>query len=434
VITDNKVISKKFYSLNNFDEIPQIQGLSSQDKFAMQVVAHVFPFRTNSYILENLIDWKKGVEDPMFRLNFMDREMLAESEFVSLADALRNKASSEEIKTITNQIRLNLNPHPAGQLTANVPQLEDQPVQGIQHKYRETVLIFPSPGQTCFAYCTYCFRWPQFVDINGYKFSTNGDNHFLDYIRQHKEITDVIITGGDPMIMSAANLSKYVEPFLEPEFEHIQNIRIGTKVLGHWPYRFLTDEDSDDLLRLFERVVENGKHLAFMSHFSHPIELSTEAVKQASLRIRSTGAVIRTQAPLIRNINDSGNLWADLWKEQVKLGMIPYYMFVERDTGPRNYFEIPLFRALDIYSEAIQQVSGLARTVRGPSMSAYPGKVCIEGITEINQEKLFVLSFLQARSPEWVKTPFFAQYNEDAVWLDDLKPALGHPKFFFETP
>jgi L-lysine 2,3-aminomutase len=83
------------------------------------------------------------------------------------------------------------------------------------------------------------------------------------------------------------------------------------------------------------------------------------------------------------------------------MGMIPYYMFVERDTGPQDYFAVPLARGYDIFRQAYQGVSGLARTVRGPSMSATPGKVCVDGVTEVAGIKVFVLHMIQARDPAW---------------------------------
>ncbi len=131
-------------------------------------------------------------------------------------------------------------------------------------------------------------------------------------------------------------------------------------------------------------------------------------------------------------INDDAAVWARLWKTQVNLGIVPYYMFVERDTGAHHYFEVPLFRAWKIYREAQQQVSGIARTARGPSMSANPGKVEIQGIAEVYGEKVFVLRFIQGRNPDWVQQPFFARFDERANWLDQLKPAFGEKKFFFE--
>lgn len=234
------------------------------------------------------------------------------------------------------------------------------------------------------------------------------------------------------MVMTAAKLEAYILPLLEPEFEHIKNIRIGTKSLGFWPYKYVNEKESAAVLRLFEKVVSSGKHLALMAHFSHGVELQTPIVQEAVQLIRSTGAEIRSQSPVLRHINDSSQVWADMWKEQVRQGIIPYYMFVERDTGAKKYFEIPLVEAFKIYRDAYVTVSGLNRTVKGPSMSSFPGKIVVEGIAEIYGEKVFVLNFLQARNADWVKRPFFAKYSESATWVDDLTPAFGKDKFFYE--
>ena len=114
---------------------------------------------------------------------------------------------------------------------------------------------------------------------------------------------------------------------------------------------------------------------------------------------------IRMQAPLVRRVNDSSEVWAEMWRTGVQLGLVPYYMFVERDTGPKNYFEVPLAKAYQIFRGAYESVSGLARTVRGPSMSAHPGKV---------------------------RRPFFAKFSRKATWFSDLRPAFGEKHFFFD--
>jgi hypothetical protein len=117
-----------------------------------------------------------------------------------------------------------------------------------------------------------------------------------------------------------------------------------------------------------------------------------------------------------------------MWRLQVELGVHPYYMFVERDTGARSYFGLPLARALEIYTAAVRTVSGLARTARGPVMSAAPGKVLVSGTADVGGERAFVLSFLQARRPDWVGRPFFAAFDPTATWFDELKPlAVGSP-------
>ncbi len=422
------------YSLHNFRKLPQVSAyLGEQALREMEVVGQVLPFKVNNYVADELIDWTQVPDDPIFRLTFPHRDMLLPHHFDLMAHTLARTSDKATIRKVANQIRMELNPHPAGQMSHNVPQLNGIKLTGLQHKYRETVLFFPAHGQTCHAYCSFCFRWPQFVGMDELKFAMRETELLVAYLKAHPEVTDVLITGGDPMIMKAKRLRAYIEPLLEADLPHLQHIRIGSKALAYWPYRFLTDQDADDVLRLFERVVQAGKHLAFMAHFNHAREMQTEAVRQAISRIRSTGAEIRTQSPLLRHINDEAPVWAEMWREQVRQGCVPYYMFVARDTGAHHYFAVPLSKAHEIYRKAYQQVSGLARTVRGPSMSAHPGKICVLGTAQVGDEQVFVLTFLQGRNPKWVGRPFFARYDEHATWINELQPALGEPSFFFEA-
>ncbi|MCZ7645227.1 MAG: lysine 2,3-aminomutase [Planctomycetota bacterium] len=422
----------KFYGLRDIESLPQLRKLPEERRFAMRVVANVLPMRANNYVVEDLIDWNRVPDDPIFNLTFMQQGMLSPERFERMAEAVRG-GDAERIKRTAGELRLEMNPHPAGQMTANVPVMDESLVQGVQHKYRETCLVFPSAGQTCHAYCTFCFRWPQFVGMDDLKFATDESLRFQEYIKRHTEITDILFTGGDPMVMGINNLRAYIEPLLGPGFEHIETIRIGTKSVSYWPYRYVTDRDADEILRLFERIVGSGRHLAIMGHYNHHVELSTDIAREAVRRIRRTGAQIRCQSPLIRHINDDPQVWAAMWQTQVRLGMIPYYMFIERNTGAKAYFEVPLVRAYEIFRQAYGKVSGLARTVRGPSMSALPGKIAMEGVAEIHGEKVFVLRFIQGRNGDWVKRAFFAKFDEHAAWLTDLKPAFGAKEFFYEA-
>lgn len=423
----------QYYQAKQINTLPQLSKFSAHERLQMQAIAAVLPFRSNNYVVEELIDWDNVPDDPIYRLTFPHPEMLPEPALNQVVALLDRGADELELQSAVNQIRRQLNPNPAGQKKYNVPMLFDEPVQGIQHKYKQTVLVFPTAGQTCHAYCTFCFRWPQFVKLDDAKFATRESGRFLDYLQHHPEVTDVLFTGGDPMTMSAKVLARYIEPFLDPKYDHIQTIRIGTKSISYWPYRYVTDKDSDEILQLFERIVQRGKHLALMAHYEHWQELATPVAEAAIARIRATGAQIRTQAPVIRHVNDNADDWAKMWKMQVKLGCVPYYMFVERQTGAKQYFELPLVRTWELYQAAIQQVSGLGRTARGPVMSALPGKVMINGITEVAGEKVFVLTFLQARDPDWCNRPFFAKFDPTATWLGDLKPAFGADKFFYES-
>lgn len=422
----------RVFTLRNYAKIPQVQEyLTSEQIHDIEVVGNVLPFKVNNYVVDELIDWTNIPEDPIFQLTFPQREMLSEAHYREMENALAQNLSKAELKLVANKIRYELNPHPAGQ-QHNVPMLDDTKLTGIQHKYRETVLFFPSNSQTCHAYCTFCFRWPQFVGIDELKFAMKETDLLVKYLKRHPEVTDVLFTGGDPMVMSAKKFRAYIDPILEADLPNLRTIRIGTKSLAYWPYKFLTDKDADEMLDLFREITDKGYHLAFMAHFNNPVELKTEAVKQAIQRILATGAQIRTQSPVMKHINDRAADWKEMWLEQVKLGCIPYYMFVARDTGAQDYFAVELERIWQIYQQAYQQVSGIARTVRGPSMSTDPGKVQILGMNEIKGEKVFTMRFIQGRQPNWVGRPFFAKFDPDAIWLDDLEPAFDKEQFFFE--
>ena len=412
------------YTAKHLDDLVTRAGLDPAERLAVRAVATVLPFRTNEYVVESLIDWTAAPDDPIYRLVFPQADMLDAGDVEPIIGLLARQAPEQEVQAAAHAVRMRLNPHPAGQLLLNIPESGEEPLPGVQHKYPETVLVFPKQGQTCHAYCTYCFRWAQFVDEPDLKMATGDMDRITGYLRAHQEVTSVLITGGDPMIMGEPVLRRYIEPLLGPGLDHIESIRIGTKSLAYWPQRFVTDPDADDTLRLFEEVVAAGKTLAVMAHFSHPRELEPPLVAAAVARIRSAGGIIRTQAPLIRSINDDDRAWSDMWRAQLRMGMIPYYMFVERDTGPQGYFAVPLVRAAQIFRDAYSSVSGLARTVRGPSMSATPGKVCIDGIAEIGGERVLALHMIQARDPSLVGRPFFARYDPAAVWLTDLVPAF----------
>lgn len=421
----------KTYSLHNFRSIAQIEKIPAYLLEAIEIVGRVLPFKTNNYVIDELIDWTQPETDPIYTLNFPRAEMLDKKHYQVLKKMINDGVEKSVLDKKIHEIRLELNPNPAGQ-EHNVPLLNEIKLKGIQHKYPETVLFFPSQGQTCHAYCTFCFRWPQFTGMSGLKFAMKEADLLMKYLQIHKEVSDVLFTGGDPMTMSAKTIGAYLEPLLEPGYEHIRTIRIGTKSLAYWPYRFLTDSDSEEIITLFKKITASGKNLSIQAHFNHPTELSTQAVKNAITVLRSTGAQIRTQSPLLRNINDKPEIWSTMWRKQVDLGCIPYYTFVARDTGSKAYFELSLEKCWNIFRRAYRQTSGLCRTVRGPSMSDFPGKIQVLGIQKVNDEKVFVLRFIQARNPNWVHIPFFAKYDAKATWFDQLKPAFGETKFFFE--
>src|SRR5690606_23290261 len=185
------------------------------------------PFKVNTYVIDELIQWENVPNDPIFTLTFPQKDMLHPRHYAIVDKALKSGMPKNELKQLVNKIRLKLNPHPAGQMEHNVPELNGTKLTGIQHKYDQTVLFFPNHGQTCHAYCTFCFRWPQFVGMDELKFAMRETDLLIEYLREHPEVTDVLFTGGDPMIMNADRLRMYIEPLLEADLPNLRTIRIG---------------------------------------------------------------------------------------------------------------------------------------------------------------------------------------------------------------
>lgn len=404
-----------FYNLKTFLRSEFAGRISDEEIQDLKYLTKIFPFKASRYVLEELIDWENRDTDPIFRLVFPRREMLKEHQW----RLLKSAKTLEEEREAVRQIRWELNPHPDGQKD-NIPVVNGHELGGLQYKYRETVLFFPAQGQTCHSHCTYCFRWAQFVRLDEHKFRSNNADELYEFLKHHKEVTDVLLTGGDPLWMSNRHLFPYIDLLLKPELAHVQNIRIGSKALSFYPQRFLGKE-GDELLQKLESAVEAGKSVALMAHFTHYREMETEKVQEAVRRIRNAGVVIRTQSPIVKGINDNAEVWRRMWREQVRMGMVPYYMFIARDTGAHHYFSVPLYKAYQVFTEAYSTVSGLSKTVRGPSMSAWPGKVLISGVLDVNGERKFVLKFIQCRDPRLINKPFTARFDPKATWFDELE-------------
>ncbi len=377
----------------------------------LHAIVSVLPFKVNGYVIENLIDWDHFRDDPIYQLTFPQAGMLSAEEQRYLLD---NPGHAQAAGDQTLDV---LGGDPGGQMEKNVPVFNGEPLTGLQHKYADTVLVFPSTGQTCHSYCAYCFRWPQFLPKLGLRHSIRDVRPAVEYVRSMPDVTDLLFTGGDAMIMTTDRLRQWVDPFLE-SCRQVRNIRFGTKAISYWPYKFTEDTSMIDYIA---EIIATGRSVNFMAHISHPKEMSTDVFAEAVARIRGAGAIIRSQAPLTKNINDDPRVWAEMWEQQVLLGIMPYYMFVARPTGNHAYFSVPLARCLEIYQEAVSLVSGLSRTARGPVMSCDDGKMMIEGTTIVGGEKYFVMRFLQARDPQDLGALRFYKYDPEAMWVDDLE-------------
>jgi L-lysine 2,3-aminomutase len=382
----------------------------------LRILSHVFPLKNTAYVINTLIDWHACPDDPVYRLTFPRKEMLKSGAY-EILDRLSEK-TAHETKTAALQIRMQTEWQHILKTATYTNNKKTAVASGIWHQVPNTILLFPAPLQECFAHCSYCGRWMMHGhSANPFRYSDPALPS--GYISGHPEISDALFTGGDAIIAPAGVIKEFIEPILH--IDSIRTVRLATKALSYWPDRFLTDDDSDEVLRLFDRIRAHGKQCAVMAHVTHPRELSTETVRKAIDRIKSTGAVIRCQCPLVKNINDSADVLKQLWKREIDLGLIPYYLFLDDSSGLNDCFRIPIARAVHLFKASQTTMSGLAKTVRGPVFNNIYGKILVDVVVGIEGKKYFLLTYLQTDDRQRAGKTFPAHYDARAYDFDQLR-------------
>lgn len=279
---------------------------------------------------------------------------------------------------------------------------------GVQHKYPDTALFLCN--ETCGAYCRYCFRKRLF--IRGNEEAHNDVSAGINYVADHPEINNVLLTGGDPLLLSTRKLRRIITGLRD--IDHVRIIRIGSKMPAFDPFRILDDAELVDMLSAFSTP---RKRIYLMAHFDHPRELTDEALAGLDTMIRA-GVICVNQCPLIRGVNDDPEVLAKLYSELSYAGCTPYYLFQCRPTLGNEPYAVPIVKGWEIYREALRRGSGLARRPRF-AMSHALGKVEIVGV----DERFIYTRFHRAKSAD--QRGQFIRYkrNDDAYWLDDLEPA-----------
>jgi len=387
----------KFISYNNtsFKKTIYYERLPEEERNVFDILTSVFHFKVNNYVLEHLIDWQSVPDDPIYKLIFPRKEMLSDVDYETLKLLYQSGLDYKTLEPFIQKVKKKMYPE-VKQVETSIPKVNGERIKGMYSNFETIVSLFPDPmAKTCHSYCSYCFRWIMFNNKEAQQNSSYSDpNEPVAYLKEHPEITDVLFTGADPLVLKAKTLQKYIDPILD--IDSVKVIRISSKSLGWWPFRFTTDPDAEALLELFRYIQSRGKHLNFCAHFTHVRELENDVVRQAVEKIKNTGTVIRCQGPVVEGINDTPEDWSALWNVQIALGMIPYYMFIEADHNSESCFRIPLAKALQIFQEAQKKTTGLARTVRGPVFMNDLHRTLLDGVVTIDNEQFFVLKSLQA--------------------------------------
>lgn len=347
--------------------IQKVAGLSQEDKERLLPVENKFAFRSNDYYL-SLIDWDNP-DDPIRRIVI---PTLAELEAWGELDA-----SQEVDYTVA---------------------------PGLQHKYDQTALLLLS--DQCGGFCRFCFRKRLFLE-KGRELvrDITGD---LAYIRDHPEITNVLLTGGDPLFLSTRRLSEVIREIRA--IGHVRIVRIGSKIPAYNPYRIINDPSLREMIRTFST---KEKRIYVMTQFNHPREITPQSMEGAAL-LMGAGAILANQTPLLRGVNDDPGVLAELLRQLSFIGIAPYYVFQCRPTLGNHHFALPLEDAYLIFEEAKKNCSGLAKRPHFV-MSHKTGKIAIVGL----DEECIYFRYHQAAVYEDIGKFMVFRRNPGAMWFDE---------------
>ncbi len=345
--------------------VPELEHSASE---MLKTVVDKYAFRANDYYL-SLINWDDP-DDPIRKIVIPDPGEL----------------------------------EPWGKLDAS-NEAENYVAPGVQHKYRTVALLLVN--EVCGSYCRFCFRKRLFMDGNDEV--VNDIEPGLEYIRKHEEISNILLTGGDPLLLSTGKLDRILTALRE--IPHVRVIRIGTKMPAFNPYRILNDPD------LLESIRKNSTHkrrIYFMVHFNHPREL-TDVARRGLRMLTDAGGVLCNQSPILKGINANPAVLAQLCKRLSWAGAPPYYFFQGRPTAGNKPFELPIAETYKVYSRAAARLGGLSRRMR-LVMSHESGKIEIVAVTD---SQIF-LKYHRARNPEDENRFMAFSRDDEAYWFDDL--------------
>lgn len=348
-------------------KIEQLDQLSASEQAELKEVSDKFIFRCNDYYL-SLIDWDDP-NDPIRKIIIPDIRELDKWG--------RLDPSQEENFTI---------------------------MPGLEHKYNSTALLLVS--NTCDGICRYCFRKRVFIDPQ--KDHLQDLSAALEYIKEHREITNVLLTGGDPLALSTSELENTIKSLRQ--IDHVEVIRIGSRIPAFNPLRIIEDPA---FLEMIEKYSTDHKTIYIMTHFVHPRELTDVALKALRL-LRKAGAIIASQAPIIRGVNDSPDVLAELLGKLSYIGVVPYYIFQCRPALGNKAYTVPIEEAYDIFQQAVSKVSGLGKRPRFV-MSHSSGKV---EVIAMNDELIY-FKYHRAADDEDSGRLMALKRNQKAYWFDD---------------
>ncbi len=284
---------------------------------------------------------------------------------------------------------------------------ENTKMPGLQHKYKQTALILAT--NRCATYCRFCFR-KRLVGLPNKEVLRRFDDA-VRYIKKHKEINNVLISGGDPFMLPTRLIEKFLEK-LSP-ISHLDFIRFGTRTLVTFPDRILKDKT---LLNVLKKYSRKNKRIYVVTHFNHPNEIAEKSIN-AVAQLMKHNIIINNQTVLLRGVNDNPRTMAELQNKLVSIGVNPYYVFQCRPVKRvRHHFQVSLFRGYNIIEKAKKKLNGHSKRFKY-IMSHKTGKIEIVGI----KNNGIYFKYHQAKNSKNIGKFFKRKLNKTGGWLDDFQ-------------
>ncbi len=217
------------------------------------------------------------------------------------------------------------------------------PIPGLIHKYKNRVLLIGA--QTCAINCRYCFR--RHFPYQNNKISTHQIDSIINYIGQHEELDEVILSGGDPLANNDRTLKNLIEKL--NTIKHIKRLRIHTRLPVVIPDRINHE--------LLEWVSNSKRPITFVIHVNHPNEID-ETLKQAISQLRSAGSMVLNQSVLLKGINNDTRTLIQLSEKLFNIGVMPYYLNVLDRVSGSAHFEVSEPEAKQLIEKMMINTSG----------------------------------------------------------------------------
>ncbi len=283
---------------------------------------------------------------------------------------------------------------------------ENTKMPGLQHMYPQTALLLAT--NRCSAYCRYCFR-KRLIGLNSDEI-LHRINAAIKYIQKQSQINNVLISGGDPFILSTKMINALLDKLTR--IDHLDYIRFGTRTPVTLPSRILEDKD---LLISLKKGSQKIKRLYITTQFNHPKEITRKSIDAIYSLLRSN-ITVNNQTVLLKDINDDPQILANLQKKLISIGVNPYYIFQCRPVKRiKNSFQVPLEKGYQIVEAAKEKLDGLSKRFKYV-MSHRTGKIEIIGI----KDGQIYLKYHQAKNLKNAGKLFSKKINATASWLDDL--------------